>query len=58
LRSLVDPERVTEQAFEEQDRRLNAMVKQMSSEQFYVALKGRLGQGQARALTRKFYNRA
>lgn len=55
LRSLVDPESVTEQAFEEQERRLDAMVKRLTAEEFFLTLRGRLGQGQARALTSKFY---
>ena len=49
LTSLLDPDRVTDMAFAEQERRMNGMVKR---------LVGRLGSAQARSLTAKYYRRA
>jgi choline-sulfatase len=55
LTSLVDPDAVTERAFAEQERRLQAMVRSMGRERFYGELVGRLGKAQARALTARHY---
>lgn len=55
LTSLVDPDAVTERAFAEQDRRLKAMIEKNSAEEFYEELENRLGAGQARVLTKKYY---
>jgi choline-sulfatase len=51
LHSLVDPPAVTEQAFQEQERRLQAMVHRSSADEFYQILLKRLGPGQAGTYT-------
>jgi choline-sulfatase len=55
LASLLDPDKVTEQAFLEQERRLMATVKKMTAGEFYDELVGRLGEAQARIQTMKYY---
>jgi len=57
LTSLVDPDAVTERAFAEQERRLQAMVRRMAPEEFYKEIVGRLGPAQARVLTNQHYRR-
>ncbi len=58
LTSLVDPDKVTDRAFAEQERRLNGLVKKLSRDQMYKQLVGRLGSAQARALTNRLYRGA
>ena len=55
LTSLVDPDAVTEAAFRNQHQVLKALVKEKTPEEFFRTLRGRLGRGQATALTRKYY---
>jgi choline-sulfatase len=57
LTSLLDPDAVTDRAFAEQQKRLDAMVKSMSRDDFYGELVGRLGSAQARVLTTRYYGR-
>jgi choline-sulfatase len=51
LTSVVDPEAVTQQAFEREHRVLMEMIQKDTPEQFFDRLKRRLGRGQAAALT-------
>lgn len=55
LTGLLDPDAVTERAFAEQERVLNAMIARMKPEEFYKTLVGRLGKAQAHVLTRRAY---
>ena len=55
LTSLVDPEAVTEAAFKKQHEVLMKMVQSQTAEEFFHTIRGRLGSGQAVALTRKYY---
>ncbi|HET7101771.1 MAG TPA: hypothetical protein VFJ52_11520, partial [Terriglobia bacterium] len=55
LTSLVDPDTVTEAAFRKQDQVLTQMVQEKTPDEFFNTLSGRLGRGQATALTRKYY---
>ncbi len=55
LTSLLDPDAVTARAFAEQERRLLQMARDRSADSFYKELAGRLGPGQARAITNKYY---
>jgi hypothetical protein len=55
LTSLVDPESVTEAAFRKQHQVLMEKVQKKTPEEFFRTLRGRLGRGQATALTRKYY---
>jgi len=55
LTSLVDPDKVTEAAFRKQHQVLMKMVQEKTPDEFFHALRGRLGRGQATALTRKYY---
>jgi choline-sulfatase len=55
LLSNLDPEAVSDRAFREQERRLEEAVRTHSAQGFYELLVGRLGKGQARALTNKHY---
>lgn len=58
LTSLVeDPDAVTDRAFAEQERVLNAMVRRMKPEEFYKDIVGRLGPAQAHVITRKYYRK-
>ena len=57
LTSLLDPDAVTRRGFDEQERRLLAMVKQMSRDDFYDELVGRLGPAQARVQTNRYYRK-
>jgi choline-sulfatase len=55
LTSLVAPDKITEAAFTEQERRLRAMVESKTAVDFYRQIAGRLGPGQAGALTNRYY---
>ena len=55
LVSLVDPDAVTRQAFEEQERRLAMLTARLKAEEFYEMIEPRLGPGQSRALTGRLY---
>jgi choline-sulfatase len=56
LKSLIDPEQVTEQAFRTQERRLEELVQSKSPQQLLEQdLARRLGEGQARTLLNKLY---
>jgi len=55
LTSLVDPETITEAAFKKQHEILMGMIRKQTPDEFFHTLRGRLGHGQATALTRKFY---
>jgi choline-sulfatase len=55
LTSQLDPEAVTQRAFQEQERRLRNFVRAKTAEEFFQMLRGRLGPGQARVLTGKYY---
>jgi len=55
LTSLLDPDAVTERAFQEQERRLQAIIRRSTPAEFFDQMKGRLGEMQARALSHKFY---
>jgi arylsulfatase A-like enzyme len=55
LTSLVDPDTVTEAAFRKQHQVLTQMVQEKTPDEFFHTLRGRLGRGQATALTRKYY---
>ncbi len=55
LYSICDPEKITEQAFLEQEHRLDLMVSQLPAAEFYGRLVKRLGEGQAGVVTNKFY---
>lgn len=54
LRSQVDPEEVTQRAFQAQENMLNRMAGRMTEDELFDTLKGRLGEGQARAMTEKY----
>ncbi len=53
LTSLVDPETITEQAFEQQARVLAKLLQESPPERFFQGLNKRLGKGQAVALMKK-----
>lgn len=55
LTSLVDPDRVTEQAFERQENMLRGMVQKDGAEKLAGMFTSRLGRGQAVALTKKSF---
>ena len=55
LTSLVDPDAITEAAFRKQDQVLEDMVQKNTPEEFFRTLMGRLGPGEAGALTRKYH---
>ena len=55
LTSLVDPDATTEAAFRKQHQVLMKIIKEKTSDEFFQTLRGRLGRGQATALTRKYY---
>jgi choline-sulfatase len=55
LTSLVDPDAVTEAAFRKQHRILMDMVQKKTPGEFFQTIRGRLGRGQAVALTNKHY---
>jgi choline-sulfatase len=57
LTSLLDPDAVTERAFDEQERRLMKMVSKMTPKEFHDEIVGRLGSAQARVLTMKYYRK-
>lgn len=54
LFSLVDPEEVTLRAFKAQEKVLSGFTENMTEDQLFNLLKGRLGSGQARALAKKY----
>jgi len=56
LRSQIDPDGVTQQAFREQERRLAELVKRQTAKEFYEDMAMRLGEGQAAVLTGRYYN--
>ena len=58
LTGLLDPDAVSDRAFAEQERVLNALVRRMKPEEFYDEIVGRLGKAQAHVLTRKHYRKA
>lgn len=53
LYSLVDPEEITKRGFQEQEEFLDSLVRELSTEELVDKLKGRLGEGQAKALVNK-----
>ena len=55
LTSVVDPDAVNEAAFRKQRQVLIQMVQEKTPDEFFQTLRGRLGRGQASALTRKYY---
>lgn len=55
LLSLVDPDEVTRQAFAEQARRLEALLRLKSKDEFYKFVAGRLGPGQSWVLAERLY---
>lgn len=55
LTSLVDPDAVTRAAFAAQARRLEALMRDKSKEEFYRYVLDRLGPGQSWALTERLY---
>jgi choline-sulfatase len=55
LLSLVEPNRVTDDAFQKQQRILEEMVRSKTKEDFFAALAGRLGRAQASVLTAQHY---
>jgi len=55
LKSAVDPNAVTARAFEKQEQILLRLVRDNKPDDFYQTLTGRLGPGQATALTLKYY---
>ncbi|MBL8229687.1 MAG: sulfatase-like hydrolase/transferase [Bryobacterales bacterium] len=57
LRSLVDPDAVSEAAFRRQDEVLRQLVASSTKEDFYENLVGRLGPMQARSITNQCYRR-
>ncbi len=57
LTSLVDPDAVTRQAFDAQARRLDALVREKTKQEFYDFVLDRLGPGQSWALTERLYAR-
>jgi arylsulfatase A-like enzyme len=56
LTSLVDPDKVTRQAFEAQARRLEKLVREKAKEEFYEYVEERLGPGQSWALAERLYS--
>ena len=54
LYSLIDPEDVTLRAFAKQERMLQEMANRLNEEELFLALKSRLGSGQARLLAAKY----
>ena len=58
LTSRMDPDAITEQAFEEQERRLRDLVKRHSADEFRRSMAGRLGKGQAAVITQAFYGKS
>ena len=57
LTKLVNPDRVTEQAFAAQEKVLDAMVRKMKPNEFYEEIEPRLGSAQARVLTDQHYRK-
>jgi len=55
LTSVVEPDTVTEAAFRKQHEVLIQMVQEKTPDDFFRTLTGRLGRGQATALTTKYY---
>jgi hypothetical protein len=54
LIALVNPDDITEKAFETQERLLRSMAAEKGPEKLYQELTGRLGRGQARAVALKY----
>jgi choline-sulfatase len=57
LRLVPDPDRVTEQAFAAQQGLLERLIRESTRQEFYDALRSRLGAGQARVLANQFYRK-
>lgn len=55
LRSLLDPDAVTDAAFRKQEAVLAGLVRKQTKQQFYDSLIGRLGPAQARVLSERHY---
>ncbi|HWB84215.1 MAG TPA: sulfatase-like hydrolase/transferase [Bryobacteraceae bacterium] len=55
LTSQLDPDAVTREAFREQDRRLQHLVKTQTAKEFYEYSAERFGKGEAAVLTDRFY---
>ncbi len=55
LRFIPNPDAVTERAFAAQQELLDKMVRENTRQQFYEALRSRLGNGQSRILANQFY---
>jgi choline-sulfatase len=55
LRFIPDPDDVTERAFAAQQELLDKMIRDHTRQQFYEALRSRLGAGQSRILANQFY---
>lgn len=55
LTSLVDPDVITEQAFQKQHDVLMTMVKQDRQDEFFKELSRRLGRGQATAIAKRYF---
>ncbi len=53
LRKQVDPDEITERAFAAQSKVLDGFVKKMNEEELFALMRSRLGDGQARVLSRK-----
>jgi hypothetical protein len=54
LRFIPDPDAVTERAFAAQQELLDNMIRDHTRQQFYEALRSRLGAGQSRILANQF----
>lgn len=58
LTARIEPDAITEQAFEEQERRLRDLVNSHSADGFRRSLAGRLGRGQAAVITQAYYSKS
>jgi choline-sulfatase len=58
LTSRVEPDTITKGGFEKQDQVLMTAIREKTAKEFYQTLEGRLGRGQAAALTDKYYHGA
>ena len=57
LTSLVNPDEITDRAFQKQETVLKGLVKSNKRDEFFDRLVGRLGPAQARVLTDRYYGR-
>jgi choline-sulfatase len=55
LTTVVDPDLVTQQAFEEQERRFEKIVRSHNAKEFFDMFESRLGKGQTMALVNRYY---